>query len=538
MFLGTFLAGKTAGSNSLRRLAGQLCGCWSFRNVGVFVFLILSCAVAGSFGQKLVFDATGVTALRLPTAISLAALVILGYRFWPAVFLGALLVNLTSTHLVATSFGIASVSTLEAFGGAYLVRRYAQGTKAFFRTEAVASFVLLAGILTTAISAAIGVGFLCQSGMCSWRDFLPAWLAWWGGDASASLVITPFLILLLGNQHHRLGGPELTELLVLLVGLTTASIFVFGPSALPSPTSSAAVLCIPFLLWAAFRFCPLEAAGANLVLCGFATWSSLTGNGPFASTKEISIILVLFVAVTTTMTLVVSAFQFQLRSREEALAIAVALYKSTKEEIAARLRDTADSLDAEVAKHLVTQRTLEQHHLRIYKTAHQSPQVIWVIDTANRQIRYVDPYFEGALSKSWERLCNSPRNHVGPLDVTICAGATCPPIPENLFSCRESSQEQFQVAGPRGTWRRGQRVTYRIPGKSEALKRFESISIEITETVKNGQKQEAGREKTLPPEKLHTHNSGLPLQAACADPGEESAIGHAKSDAFSPVEQG
>jgi integral membrane sensor domain MASE1 len=459
MFLGTFLAVKTVVSNSLRRVAGQLCSCCSIRTFGIFVFLVLSCAVAGSFGQKLVFDGTGVTALRLPTAISVAKLVILGYRFWPAVFLGALLVNFTSTHVVATSFGIASVSTLEGLGGAYLVRRYAQGTRAFFRTETVASFVLLAGVLATAIGAAIGVGLLCQSGMCNWRDFLPAWLAWWGGDASASLVITPFLILLLGNQHHRLGGPELTELLVLLVGLTTASIYVFGPSAPTSPNSSAVVLCIPFSLWAAFRFCPLEAAGANLLLCGFATWSSLTGNGPFASTKEISIVLVVFVAVTTTMTLVASAFQFQLRSREEDLTIAVALYKSAKEEIAARLTDTADSLDTEVAKHLVTRRTLEQHRDLVYKTAHRSPRLIWAIDTANRQIRYVDPHFEGALSKSWERLCNSPRNRVGPLDVTICSDATCPPIPESLFSCRESSQEQFQVAGPRGTWKRGQRVT-------------------------------------------------------------------------------
>jgi integral membrane sensor domain MASE1 len=518
MFLGTFLAHKAAIVDSLRCFVGRICILNSLRTVGLLVFLFVSCVFAGEFGQKLSSDAVGVTALRLPTGISLAALLILGYRYWPAIFLGAFVVNLSSTHAAITSLGIASGNTLDGLLGAYLVQRCAQGAKAFFHTKNVIRFVLLAGVLATVISATIGVAFLCQSGFCSWRDFPPTWLTWWEGDALASIVITPFLVLLLGNPHHSLGARELAELLLLLVGLMTVSISVFGPPAFDSPHSGAlVVLCIPFSMWAAFRFCPLEAAGANFLLCGFVTWSSLTGHGPFASTNKLSFLLGLFVAVTSAMTLVISAFQFQRRSLEEDLTVAVALYKCAKDDVAARLNETAHALDTEVAKHLATQQTLEQYHHIVDKIVHQSPRVIWVIDRVNRLVHYVDPHFEDALSKSWERRCNYPNQHVWPLEVTIHAGADDLRIPTCPSPGRESSQEQFQIVGPDSTRRSVHRVTYRVSEHSENPQRFESVSIEVIESVKCTQERWSDRKEIQPAEKLDMQSSIVPPRGEFTD---------------------
>ena len=483
MFLGTFLANKPAIVDSLRYQVSKIWNFKSLRTVGMLLFLFISCAVSGEFSQKLGSDAAGVTVLRLPTGISLAALLILGYRFWPAIFLAAFAVNLSSTHAAITSLGIASGNTVNCLLGAYLAKRYAQGARAFCQTKTVVRFVFLAGVLATLISATIGVAFLCHSGFCDWGDFLPTWLTWWVGDALASIVITPFLVLLLGNTHHSLSVRELAELSVLLVGLTIVSISVFGPPAFDSTHSGAlAFLCFPFSMWAAFRFCPLEAAGANLLLCGFVTWSSLTGNGPFASTNELSFLLGPFVAVTSATTLVISAFQFQRRSLEEDLTVAVALYKSAKEDVAA-------VLNTEVAKHLTTQHALEQYHQIVHKTLHESPRVIWVIDRVNRLIHYVDPLFEEALGNSWEWLCNNPKQHVGQLDVTIQADARCLLLPERSPSCRESSQEHFQIVSPDSTRRSGHRVTYRVTGEFAHFKQFESASIEVTEQLKSLQAQ-------------------------------------------------
>jgi integral membrane sensor domain MASE1 len=66
-----------------------------------------------------------------PTGIALAALLSIGYGAWPAIFIAAFLVNVTTAGSIATSLGIAAGNTLEAVFGAYLVNRFAGGWEAF-----------------------------------------------------------------------------------------------------------------------------------------------------------------------------------------------------------------------------------------------------------------------------------------------------------------------------------------------------------------------------------------------------------------------
>jgi integral membrane sensor domain MASE1 len=56
-----------------------------------------------------------------PAGIALAAMLLLGIRMWPAIFVGAFVVNITTAGSVLTSLGIAGGNTLEALLGAYLV---------------------------------------------------------------------------------------------------------------------------------------------------------------------------------------------------------------------------------------------------------------------------------------------------------------------------------------------------------------------------------------------------------------------------------
>src|ERR1700731_2705226 len=88
---------------------------------------------AGKLGLKLAFVNPSATAVWPPTGIALAAFLILGYRVWPAIFLGAFLVNITTAGSIATSIGIATGNTLEGLLGAVLVNRFANGCRAFNR---------------------------------------------------------------------------------------------------------------------------------------------------------------------------------------------------------------------------------------------------------------------------------------------------------------------------------------------------------------------------------------------------------------------
>src|SRR6266436_964620 len=52
--------------------------------------------LAGKLGLKLALVHANATAVWPPTGIALAGLLVLGYRIWPAIFLGAFLVNIST----------------------------------------------------------------------------------------------------------------------------------------------------------------------------------------------------------------------------------------------------------------------------------------------------------------------------------------------------------------------------------------------------------------------------------------------------------
>src|SRR5919108_2803353 len=89
--------------------------------------------VAGKLGLRLAFFQASASPVWPPAGIALAALLVLGYRLWPAIFIGAFFVNLTTAGNVATSFCIATGNTLEALCGAWLINRFANSTRVFDR---------------------------------------------------------------------------------------------------------------------------------------------------------------------------------------------------------------------------------------------------------------------------------------------------------------------------------------------------------------------------------------------------------------------
>src|SRR5205814_1835680 len=100
--------------------------------------------IAGKFGLMLASLHASASPVWPPAGIALAALLVLGYRVWPAIFVGAFLVNLSTAGSVATSLAVASGNTLEAMCGAWLVNRFAGGTAAFDRPQGVFKFALAA----------------------------------------------------------------------------------------------------------------------------------------------------------------------------------------------------------------------------------------------------------------------------------------------------------------------------------------------------------------------------------------------------------
>src|SRR5262245_47296213 len=71
--------------------------------IGLFAVIYL---IAGNLALMLASLQASATPVWPPAGIALAALLLLGYRAWTAIFIGAFLVNVTTAGNVATSFAI------------------------------------------------------------------------------------------------------------------------------------------------------------------------------------------------------------------------------------------------------------------------------------------------------------------------------------------------------------------------------------------------------------------------------------------------
>jgi diguanylate cyclase (GGDEF)-like protein len=266
--------------------------------------------VAGKLGLKLAFVHASATAVWPCTGIALAAFLTLGYRVWPAILVGAFLVNFTTAGSAATSISIAVGNTLEGVVGCYLVSRFAGGQHAFERAQDIFKFGLLAGMVSTTIAATLGVTSLALGGFADWGRYGSIWCTWWLGDAVGAIVVTPFLLLWRQNPRLNWTRKQRIELASLFLGLVFTGWIVFGGrfhSALKNYPLE--YLCVPFLIWAAFRYGRRKAATAICVLSAIATWGTLHGFGPFSRASQNTSLLLLqaFMGITALTTLVLAA---------------------------------------------------------------------------------------------------------------------------------------------------------------------------------------------------------------------------------------
>lgn len=297
----------------------------------VHVLLAIVYFAAAKLGLMLAFVHASATAVWPPTGIALAALLVFGYRVWPGVFVGAFLANVTTEGSVATSLSIAAGNTLEGVAGAYLVNRFAGGRHAFERPQDILKFAVLAGMVSTMVSATVGVTSLSLGGFAKWADYGSIWLTWWLGDAVGDFLVAPLLVLWITNPRVQWQRGQGVEAACLLICILVVSQAVFG-GLLPLTANDYPLdyLCIPVVVWAAFRFGQRETATAAFLLSGIALWGTLRGFGPFAreTQNESLLLLQAFMGVTALLALAFAAVVSERKRAEEALKASEARFRS------------------------------------------------------------------------------------------------------------------------------------------------------------------------------------------------------------------
>src|SRR6266496_4390231 len=293
-----------------------------FLGLPVIGILTVVSFIAGKLGLTLASLHASASPVWPPAGIALAALLVLGYRAWPAIFVGAFLVNLSTAGSVATSLAVASGNTLEAMCGAWLVKRFAGGTTAFDRPQGVFKFAL-AAVVSTIISPAFGVTSLALAGFADWTNYGAIWLTWWLGDTTGDLLVAPLIILWSIASKPRWNRREAVEVGLLLLLLFVLSDAVFcGWLTIPARNYPFPfVIFGPIVIWMAFRFTQRETATGIFILSAFAIWGTMHGFGPFVGeTKNQSLLsLQSWTTVLTITAMALSAGMAERGRAEEAL---------------------------------------------------------------------------------------------------------------------------------------------------------------------------------------------------------------------------
>ena len=255
-----------------------------------------------------------------PTGYALGTILLLGYRVSPAIFLGALVANVTTAGSISTSFAIATGNTLESLVGAYFINRWSDGRSTFDTPAGLARFVLICFIPSTIISATLGVGSLSLAGYADWSEFRSIWTTWWMGDLAGALVITPAIVLWGTTPLRRLERRELIQSCLIYAATIAVGLLAFSPLLKQSPTrNSLAFFVILPLMWAALRRNQRDTATVALLLSCFAVWGTMSNAGPFVSgsLNESFLLLLTFMISVSVPSLALSADVAVRRQHEE-----------------------------------------------------------------------------------------------------------------------------------------------------------------------------------------------------------------------------
>jgi signal transduction histidine kinase/integral membrane sensor domain MASE1/CheY-like chemotaxis protein len=261
---------------------------FTWKDAGIVAAVAIVYFLGAKLGLSLAYLNVSVTPVWPPTGLAIAALLWLGYRATPGVFLGALAANYLLTDVsLATASAISVGNTVEAVIAVYLLGRFVESRNPFNRAFDVLKFVVFAAVISTAVAATIGNVSLCISGHEHWRDFSRLWLTWWSGDAVGALIVTPLILSWLEKPVEKWSAIRWTEFAMLLVLLSLFSITIYTNLLLHlGGTRPWGHVTIPLLLWAAFRFGPRGVSTSMLPLSAIAIWGTTHGYGGFRDYGE------------------------------------------------------------------------------------------------------------------------------------------------------------------------------------------------------------------------------------------------------------
>jgi diguanylate cyclase (GGDEF)-like protein/PAS domain S-box-containing protein len=341
--------------------------------------------VAGKLCLRLAFYHPSASPIWAPTGIAIATFLMWGPRVWPALFVGAFLVNITTYGSLLSSVGIAAGNTLEGAVAAWMVNRWAGGPRVFEESDNVLRYVVFAGLLSPMLSATLGVASLMMFGYAPASHALHIGATWWSGDVGGALIAAPPLLLWKTKPDWKWTPKMMVEAFAICLYIFLLCMTVFGGLVFAKGVRvPLGYLCFFPIIWTAYRFGLRETMGAVLATCMLTIGGTLYGYGPFVRTNPNDSLL--FMNVYLDMLAITGLFLASVMRERRLNEIEVREAKQVLEHRVQERTQTLESmvlqLQEEVLEHLQTEKRLKDSEERFRLLVESSKEyAIFMLDT-------------------------------------------------------------------------------------------------------------------------------------------------------------
>jgi len=148
------------------------------------------------------------TAIWPPTGISLAAVLLKGYRVLPAIFIADLIIAVELVgfaDFVAITFSliVGFQAMISAWIGASLINRFLGVGNLLIDNKSIILFFLLGGFVSLIIPTAFLVSVEYWLGMVKQSEIFSVFTTWWLGGLIGTIIFAPITLIIFGGKAQR-----------------------------------------------------------------------------------------------------------------------------------------------------------------------------------------------------------------------------------------------------------------------------------------------------------------------------------------------
>ena len=281
--------------------------------LSVIEFLTIAALFFGLVQVALSFSPNTVTTLVWPSSgFALAVILLQGNRIWPAVFAGSFSSYVFAGWPIFDASLIASGTLVAGLTGASLTKRWSTTTSLFTTARGVATFSFISFLPVAFISSAFALGASAAAKEIDLASSVVHWVTLWLADGTATLIITPVILLwvdvLSASFTKRAFFEALASfILAAVIGLIAFSP-VFAPEQVPSDVNFLAYrsflgffILVPLLL-AGLKGNQRNAAMVAFIFWAMALWGFSAATFPF-SEKDLTAAQLLLFAISVSISL-------------------------------------------------------------------------------------------------------------------------------------------------------------------------------------------------------------------------------------------